>query len=103
MLNDEAVSGLLQEFFQGLESHMILTETYFRKISGLVLPKESQALEATLGQAQAVLREAHSRGVELEGVREVRAPGRGPSLDGGGWMRVVLALERSGEDGSIRL
>ena len=53
---------------------MILTETFFRKISGLVLPKESQALEATLGQAQAVLREAHSRGVELEGVREVRAP-----------------------------
>ena len=29
-------------------------------------------LDAPLGQAQAVLREAHSRGVELEGVREVR-------------------------------
>lgn len=52
---------------------MILTETYFRKISGLMLPKESQALEETLAEAQSVLREAHSKGVELECILEVRA------------------------------
>lgn len=63
---------VLQEFFQGLESHMILTETYFRKISGLMLPKESQALEETLAETQSVLKEAHSKGVELEGILEVR-------------------------------
>lgn len=51
---------------------MILTETFFRKISGLVLPKESQVLEETLAQARGVLREAHSRGVELECILEVR-------------------------------
>lgn len=51
---------------------MILTETYFRKISGLMLPKESQALEETLAEAQSVLREAHSKGVELECILEVR-------------------------------
>lgn len=52
---------------------MILTETYFRKISGLMLPKESQALEETLAEAQSVLKEAHSKGVELERILEVRA------------------------------
>lgn len=51
---------------------MILTETYFRKISGLMLPKESQALEETLAEAQSVLKEAHSKGVELECILEVR-------------------------------
>ncbi|XP_032356678.1 nesprin-1 isoform X1 [Etheostoma spectabile] len=59
-----------KEFFQGLESHMILTETYFRKISVLMLPKESQALEETLAEAQSVLKEAHSKGVELECILE---------------------------------
>ena len=63
---------VFQEFFQGLESHMILTETYFRKISGLMLPKESQALEETLAEAQSVLKQAHSKGVELECILEVR-------------------------------
>lgn len=52
---------------------MILTETYFRKISGLMLPKESQALEETLAEAQSVLKEAHGKGVELECILEVRA------------------------------
>lgn len=51
---------------------MILTETYFRKISGLMLPIESQALEETMAQAQTVLKEAHSKGVELECILEVR-------------------------------
>lgn len=51
---------------------MILTETYFRKISGLMLPKESQALEETLAEAQSVLKQAHSKGVELECILEVR-------------------------------
>lgn len=50
---------------------MILTETYFRKISSVMLPKESQALEETLAQAQDVLRKAHSKGVELECIHEV--------------------------------
>lgn len=69
----DCVSGcVFQEFFQGLESHMILTETYFRKISALMLPKESQALEETLAEAQSVLKQAHSKGVELECILEVR-------------------------------
>uniref|UniRef100_A0A3B3SWR2 Uncharacterized protein n=1 Tax=Paramormyrops kingsleyae TaxID=1676925 RepID=A0A3B3SWR2_9TELE len=59
-----------KEFFQGLESHMILTETLFRRIGGFVLPRENQALEETLAQAQGVLKQAHKRGVELEYVLE---------------------------------
>lgn len=59
-----------QEFFQGLESHMILTEMYFSKSSAL--PKERQALEETLAEAQSVLKDAHSKGVELEFILEVR-------------------------------
>lgn len=51
---------------------MILTETFFRKIRLLMLPKESQALEETLAEAQSVLKEAHSKGVELECILEVR-------------------------------
>ncbi|XP_037550764.1 nesprin-1 [Nematolebias whitei] len=57
-----------KEFFQGLESHMILTETYFRKISGLLLPKECQALEKTLADVRSVLKEAHGKGVKLESI-----------------------------------
>lgn len=59
-----------QEFFQGLESHMILTEMYFSK--SIALPKERQALEETLAEAQSVLKDAHSKGVELEFILEVR-------------------------------
>lgn len=62
----------LQEFFQGLESHMILTEMYFSKSSALMLPKERQALEETLAEAHSVLKDAHSKGVELEFILEVR-------------------------------
>lgn len=62
----------LQEFFQGLESHMILTEMYFSKSSALTLPKERQALKETLDEAQSVLKDAHSKGVELEFILEVR-------------------------------
>lgn len=51
---------------------MILTEMYFSKSSALMLPKERQALEETLAEAQSVLKEAHSKGVELEFVLEVR-------------------------------
>lgn len=37
-----------------------------------MLPKERQALEETLAEAQSVLKEAHSKGVELECILEVR-------------------------------
>nr|XP_046223327.1 nesprin-1-like isoform X12 [Oncorhynchus gorbuscha] len=59
-----------KEFFQSLESHMILTETFFRKISGLVVPREKQALEEILTLAQGVLKQAHRRGVALEYILE---------------------------------
>uniref|UniRef100_A0A3Q2ZAZ8 SYNE1 n=1 Tax=Hippocampus comes TaxID=109280 RepID=A0A3Q2ZAZ8_HIPCM len=59
-----------KEFFQGLESHMILTETYYGKICGLMLPKERRVLEETLNQTRGVLRQSHSKGVELEGILE---------------------------------
>lgn len=61
-----------QEYFQGLESHMILTETLFRKISSFALVKETQSHGELMGQASAVLKQAHKRGVELEYVLEVR-------------------------------
>uniref|UniRef100_A0A3B3HZR1 Uncharacterized protein n=1 Tax=Oryzias latipes TaxID=8090 RepID=A0A3B3HZR1_ORYLA len=60
-----------KEFFQGLETHMVLTEAYFRKVSGLMLPTEGQALQETLAEAQRVLKEAHRRGVELEWMVQV--------------------------------
>ncbi|XP_077587654.1 nesprin-1-like [Stigmatopora nigra] len=59
-----------KEFFQGLESHIILTETYYGKISALMLPEERRLLEETLKQAQSVLRQAHAKGVELEAILE---------------------------------
>lgn len=49
---------------------MILTEMYFSKSSAL--PKERQALEEILAGAQSVLKDAHSKGVELEFILEVR-------------------------------
>ncbi|MCJ8736789.1 hypothetical protein PDJAM_G00016450 [Pangasius djambal] len=69
----EEVQSLLdkhKEFFQGLEWHMVLTETFYKKISAFVLPQESQALEDTLAQAQEVLKQAHKKGVELEYILE---------------------------------
>lgn len=65
-------SMLIQEFFQGLECHMILTQTFYSKVSGLVAQRESQALEETMALAHSVLKQAHRRGVELEGILEVR-------------------------------
>uniref|UniRef100_A0A3P8TBY5 Spectrin repeat containing nuclear envelope protein 1 n=1 Tax=Amphiprion percula TaxID=161767 RepID=A0A3P8TBY5_AMPPE len=59
-----------KEFFQGLECHMILTQTFYSKVSGLVVQRESQALEETMALAQSVLKQAHRRGVELEGILE---------------------------------
>lgn len=61
----------LQEFFQGLECHLILTRTFYSKVSGLVTQRESQALEETRAVAHSVLKQAHRRGVELEGILEV--------------------------------
>lgn len=66
-----APCSVLQEFFQGLECHMILTQTLYSKTSGLVAQRESQALEETMALAQSVTKLAHGRGVELEGILEV--------------------------------
>uniref|UniRef100_A0A3P9N9B2 Uncharacterized protein n=1 Tax=Poecilia reticulata TaxID=8081 RepID=A0A3P9N9B2_POERE len=59
-----------KEFFQGLECHMILTQTLYGKVSSLVAQRESQALEETMTLAHNVLKQAHRRGVELEGILE---------------------------------
>lgn len=50
---------------------MVLTETFYKKISAFVLPQESQALEDTLAQAQEVLKQAHKKGIQLEFILEV--------------------------------
>uniref|UniRef100_A0A8C3KQW3 Uncharacterized protein n=1 Tax=Calidris pygmaea TaxID=425635 RepID=A0A8C3KQW3_9CHAR len=71
----EEVQSLLdkhKEYFQGLESHMILTETLFRKMSNFALLKETQSHSDLMTQASAVLKLAHKRGVELEYILEVR-------------------------------
>lgn len=62
---------LLQEFFQGLETHVVLTQAFFRQVSGLVVQREVQSLDETVTQAQSVLKQAHKRGVELESILEV--------------------------------
>ncbi|XP_036078730.1 nesprin-1 isoform X13 [Rousettus aegyptiacus] len=59
-----------KEYFQGLESHMILTETLFRKIIGFAAPQETQFHTEVMAQASAVLKGAHRRGVELEYILE---------------------------------
>ncbi|KAM7172376.1 nesprin-1 isoform 3-T4 [Macrochelys suwanniensis] len=59
-----------KEYFQGLESHMILTETLFRKISSFALLKETESHTKQMAQASAVLKQAHKRGVELEYILE---------------------------------
>ncbi|XP_008578910.1 PREDICTED: nesprin-1 isoform X2 [Galeopterus variegatus] len=59
-----------KEYFQGLESHMILTETLFRKIISFAVPKETQFHTELMAQASAVLKRAHKRGVELEYILE---------------------------------
>lgn len=64
--------GKWQEYFQGLESHMILTETLFRKIISFAVLQETQLHAEVMAQASAVLKGAHKRGVELEYILEVR-------------------------------
>ncbi|XP_077205606.1 nesprin-1 isoform X11 [Paroedura picta] len=69
----EEVQTLLdkhKEYFQGLESHMILTETLFRKISSFTLEKETQSHVELMAQASAVLKQAHKRGVEMQYILE---------------------------------
>lgn len=69
-----SLSLLHQEYFQGLESHMILTETLFRKMSSFALLKETQSHSELIAQASTVLKLAHKRGVELEYILEVIIP-----------------------------
>lgn len=59
-----------KEYFQGLESHMILTETLFRKIISFAVLQETQNHTELMAQASAVLKRAHKRGVELEYILE---------------------------------
>ncbi|XP_028808913.1 nesprin-1 isoform X6 [Denticeps clupeoides] len=59
-----------KEFFQGLETHLVLTESLFRKVSGVLVQREVQAQEDMVTQAQSILKQAHKRGVELEGILE---------------------------------
>ncbi|XP_061480140.1 nesprin-1 isoform X3 [Rhineura floridana] len=59
-----------KEYFQGLESHMILTGTLFRKICSFAVGKETQFHGELMSQASAVLKQAHKRGVELEYILE---------------------------------
>ncbi|XP_049657213.1 nesprin-1 isoform X17 [Accipiter gentilis] len=59
-----------KEYFQGLESHMILTETLFRKMSSFALLKETRSHSELMTQASAILKLAHKRGVELEYILE---------------------------------
>ncbi|NXT73431.1 SYNE1 protein, partial [Zapornia atra] len=69
----EEVRSLLdkhKEYFQGLESHMILTETLFRKMSSFAPLKETRSHSELMTQASSVLKLAHKRGVELEYILE---------------------------------
>ena len=50
---------------------MVLSQAFYSKVSGLVGPRESQALEETMGAAHSTLKQAHRRGVELESILEV--------------------------------
>ncbi|XP_062428373.1 nesprin-1 isoform X2 [Rhea pennata] len=59
-----------KEYFQGLESHMILTETLFRKMRSFAFLRETQSHSELMAQASTVLKQAHKRGVELEYILE---------------------------------
>uniref|UniRef100_A0A8C2RZJ2 Uncharacterized protein n=1 Tax=Capra hircus TaxID=9925 RepID=A0A8C2RZJ2_CAPHI len=65
----EEIQQLLDKH-KGLESHMILTETLFRKIISFAVPRETQFHTDLMAQASAVLKGAHKRGVELEYILE---------------------------------
>ncbi|KAG8444139.1 hypothetical protein GDO86_009355 [Hymenochirus boettgeri] len=66
----EALLDKHKEYFQGLESHVILTETLFRKISTYTIPSESEHHLVLIAKASALLKQAHKRGVELEYILE---------------------------------
>ncbi|XP_048456777.1 nesprin-1-like isoform X2 [Rhincodon typus] len=69
----EDVKNLLnkhKEFFQGLESHKILTETLCKKVSSCIQKKESSSQQELMSKSSALLQEAHRRGVELESIFE---------------------------------
>lgn len=51
---------------------MVLTQVFFRRVGLFMVPREAQVLEQTVARAQTVLKQAHRRGVELEGISEVR-------------------------------
>ncbi|KAJ1153130.1 hypothetical protein NDU88_005893, partial [Pleurodeles waltl] len=59
-----------KEYFQGLESYMILTDTLFRKISTFSLFQESKPHTELMTQASTILKQAHKKGVELEYILE---------------------------------
>lgn len=50
---------------------MVLTQAFFRQVSVVMVQREAQVLEQTVAQAHTVLKQAHRRGVELEGILEV--------------------------------
>ncbi|XP_075410476.1 nesprin-1-like isoform X2 [Tenrec ecaudatus] len=69
----EEVQQLLdkhKEYFQGLESHLILTETLFRKITSFAGLRDTESHTEVMAQACSVLKRAHKRGVELEDILE---------------------------------
>uniref|UniRef100_A0A8C7A2G9 Uncharacterized protein n=1 Tax=Nothoprocta perdicaria TaxID=30464 RepID=A0A8C7A2G9_NOTPE len=59
-----------KEYFQGLESHTILTETLFRKMRSFAFLRETQSHSELMARASTILKQAHKRGVELEYVLE---------------------------------
>ncbi|XP_060687754.1 nesprin-1-like isoform X2 [Hemiscyllium ocellatum] len=69
----EDVKNLLnkhKEFFQGLESHKILTETLCKKVNSCIHQKESISQQELMSKCSALLKAAHGRGVELESIFE---------------------------------
>ncbi|XP_072437484.1 nesprin-1-like isoform X15 [Chiloscyllium punctatum] len=69
----EDVKNLLnkhKEFFQGLESHKILTETLCKKVNSCIHQKESSSQQELMNKCSALLNAAHGRGVELESIFE---------------------------------
>ncbi|KAG5277589.1 hypothetical protein AALO_G00119350 [Alosa alosa] len=59
-----------KEFFHSLEGHVVLTESWFGRVRGVLSHREQQAHEDTVGQARSTLTQAHRRGMELEAVLE---------------------------------
>uniref|UniRef100_A0A4W3HCF8 Nesprin-1 n=1 Tax=Callorhinchus milii TaxID=7868 RepID=A0A4W3HCF8_CALMI len=59
-----------KEFFQGLESHQILTETLFKKVSLCIHQRETDSKIELMDKTSTLLKQAHRRGVELECILE---------------------------------